>query len=232
MKNKTERYIDKYMKEEYDRLDSENKFVGNFILKNTRGRVLDFGCGPNLLFWSIFMNKAMKIDAFDILPENIAYVKRVLNDKRKAPIYYKVLRYVQNISNNSGSYRLDDIIAKIQNLKIANMLDPLPFHHNFYDTVTEIGCIGCVSTYDELLAAVKTMYRHLRKGGRAIIVNWKDKQICKKREPVYFDGTVEISKEIFEGVFSQAGFRKVSIKYKRNGPALEYGTIIYGTAIK
>ena len=72
MTNAKEKYIENYMSEEYSSLDTENIFVGKLLFHNTKGKVLDFGCGPSLPYWAMFMQNASSIDGFDVLPENIA----------------------------------------------------------------------------------------------------------------------------------------------------------------
>jgi SAM-dependent methyltransferase len=162
--SKTKRYVINYMKEEYGDLNAENKFVGKHLFQNARGSTLDFGCGPNLLYWSIFMQNSSRIDGFDILPENIRYVKSTLALRGKRLGFDSVLEYVRKLPNSKRDAVLKDSIGKIKRLKTANMLKRLPFPRDFYDTVTEIGSIGCVDTEAELLAAAENMHRCLKGG--------------------------------------------------------------------
>lgn len=233
MKTKVERYITRYLMEEYGKLNAENVFVGKFLFKHVNGKTLDFGCGPSLLYWTLFMKKATLIDAFDIVPENILHIRKSLAMKRKSAVYYDVGNYIETkmLGNKTPKF-VTAGFAKINKLEVADMLKPLPFQKSFYDCVTEIGCIGCVSTHEELVTAVKNIYACLKVGGKVVIINWTGKRNKNKEEVSYFDGTVKISKSILEKVFFDVGFKKVDIHYKNNEKGLEYSNIIYGIAIK
>jgi len=232
-KTKVEQYIERYMKDEYGSPNHENIFVGNFLFHHTYGKVLDFGCGPSMLFWAMFMQKVSYIDGFDILPENIAYLKEILAGNRKATAYNQIANYIQaHLLKQKATGLIEQCIGKIGRLEVADMLKPLHFPKNSYDCVTEIGCIGCVNTNDELIVAVKNMYACLKIGGRAIFINWIDRKNTKKEEVSCFDGTVDISKEIFKKIFEQACFKKTKLFCKKTDASSEYKAIIYGTAIK
>ncbi len=229
----TKSYIQRYMREEYSSIDSEIRLIGKLLFENARGRVLDFGCGPSLLFWSMFMQKATRIDGFDIVPENIGYLNGLLSLKRKPLIYAKLASNVKNRllkKKDVGSFQ--EGFKKIGRLKVGNILKPAPFGKDRYDTVTEIGCIGCVHTNAQLLKAVRNMHASLKDGGTAVFVNWTDKRAPLREEVPQFDGTVRISRRLFEQKFREAGFHDISLSVKRNLSSFEFGTIIYGTARK
>src|SRR3989344_7026043 len=57
--SRVKKYIKNYMQEEYGSIGSENIFVGKFLSRNVQGKVLDFGCGPTLLYWTMFMQNLL-----------------------------------------------------------------------------------------------------------------------------------------------------------------------------
>jgi SAM-dependent methyltransferase len=226
----TKSYIKRYMREEYSSIDSEIRLVGRLLFDNAKGKVLDFGCGPSLLYWAMFMQKATSIDGFDIVPENIGYLKALISRKRKPQIYGRLASYVQTeLLRGKEEGLVEECFAKVKGLKVGNILRPAPFEGR-YDTVTEIGCIGCVDTEAELLRAAGNMHTCLRKGGTAVFVNWSERRTARPEEVPQFDGPIPITKALFGRTFAKAGFHDVKLAYKRNGPAYEFGTIIYGTA--
>ncbi len=224
-------YIKRYVREEYGSITPETTFVGKLLFNNVKGKVLDCGSGPSLLYWAMFMQKATSIDGFDILPENIEYLKNLLLKSKKPEIYFKLANYLlTRILKEKDKSLVNECFKKIGELKVANILKPLPFEENLYDCVTEIGCIGCVNTESELLIAVKNMYACLKKDGTAVFINWLDRRTNIAEEVPQFDGTVPISITIFKNIFKKAGFRDIKLAYKKNEANTEFATIIYGTA--
>ncbi len=227
--------IDRYIKEEYGSITPETAFVGKLLFNNVKGKVLDFGCGPSLLYWAMFMQNATSIDAFDILSENIEYLKNLLVKSKKPEIYYKLADWLltHGLAANPYSKKdkslVMDAFKKIGKLKVANILKSLPFKKK-YDYVTEIGCIGCVNSESELLIAVKNMYARLKKDGSALFVNWLARRTDIAEEVPQFDGMAPISIAIFKKVFKKAGFRNIKLAYKKNKADTGFATIIYGTA--
>jgi SAM-dependent methyltransferase len=226
-------YIERYMREEYSTITSETEFVGKLLFDNVRGRVLDFGCGPSLLYWAMFMHSAESIDGFDILPENIEYLKRILSQPEKPAIYKKLADRLQNtLLKQNRKDLIKDCFAKINKLRSGDILKRIPFKKGYYDTVTEVGCIGCVNTEAELTKAVSNMRSHLKTGGTAVFVNWTDRKTPIAEEVPQFDGAVPVTKTLFAEAFAKAGFRDIKLAYKKNIPSSEFATILYGTAKK
>ena len=224
-------YIKRYVQEEYGSITPETTFVGKLLFGTVKGKVLDCGSGPALLYWAMFMQKATSIDGFDILPENIKYLKNLLAKSKKPGIYYKLANYLlAHVLKEKDKSLVNGCFQKIGKLKVANILKPLPFDKNLYDCVTEIGCIGCVNTESQLLIAVKNMYARLKKDGTAVFVNWLDRRTDITEEVPQFDGTVPISIPIFKKIFTKVGFRDIRLAYKKNEADTEFSTIIYGTA--
>jgi hypothetical protein len=63
-------------------------------------------------------------------------------------------------------------------------------------------------------------------------VNWFNKRVNILEEVLQFSGTIPISKEVFRKIFARAGFKVITLAYKKNVPNSEFATIIYGTAMK
>lgn len=179
------------------------------------------------------MQMASSIDGFDILPENIEYLKRILSQPEKPAIYKKLAdRLLNTLLKQNRKDLLKDCIEKINELEVGDILKSVPFKKDYYYTVTEIGCIGCVNTETELLKAVSDMRSHFKVGGTAVFVNWTDRKTPIVEEVPQFDGTVPVTKTLFAEIFAKAGFRDIKLVYKKNMASSEFATIIYGTAIK
>ena len=80
MKKSRLNFVKDYYERDYGdgKVTSEIVDVGNFLAKNTSGKVLDCGCGPVPQIWVICMPKAEEIYAIDLPKESIAFVNKEL----------------------------------------------------------------------------------------------------------------------------------------------------------
>src|SRR5215475_4809904 len=78
-----------YWREYYTSLGHENREVGEFLAELTRAfspggglKILDAGCGPTVLYWSVFVAGRNTLHGFDLNASNVAQNNRAIEAAR------------------------------------------------------------------------------------------------------------------------------------------------------
>jgi len=219
MSKTPKQYIEEYY-EDYasGAIDQELETVSNFLIENTKGKVLDCGCGPVPQFWSVFMPKVEELYAIDLPQESIDFVKDKIKNVSK---WCKSFTGCQKIVEEKiGKLPDDYIIRQVSKIKLvqqADMTKGLPFPNNYFDTVISLYSLGCLKDEKGLEEAIKNIKKALKLGGTLLHINTNGKN-RNESLPSYTWNGLSQSSDLIKKYLAKNGFTDISVKRAELSP--------------
>ncbi|MCL5429990.1 MAG: class I SAM-dependent methyltransferase [Candidatus Marsarchaeota archaeon] len=206
--------------------NAEDEFVGKLIFKYVKGkRVLDLGCGPTEPILSVFYPEAEEVVAVDSLKANIDFGKK--NSPQMKKIIGRALAYknheLSNINKNPKiKYMIGDVT---KNLRVGK-----------FDSAMQIGCFGCLGTAKRFQKAVENAYKHLKKDGTLLMMNWEERVPGESpNEPYYTSAPIDCA-PLYVPALRNAGFHMTHVhsfrKLKKDSKDVGFTRIIWAVAKK
>jgi SAM-dependent methyltransferase len=172
-----------YWREYYTSLGHENREVGEFLAELTRElspggglRIIDAGCGPTVLYWSVFAPGRNSLDGFDLNASNIAHNHRCI-EAACAGIMDAGL--IEAARHAIGLFALtqspEELVAEkarqVVGLKVANLAKAWPYADGKFDLVQSCFALEQLPDWASFHAALLEARRVLQPGGCLAIVN-------------------------------------------------------------
>jgi len=172
-----------YWREYYAELGHENAAAGEFLreiaeplAKGRRLKVLDAGCGPTALYWTLFVPGDNQVAGFDLIPANIAsarqQIERARNGDTDAPLRLAAQHAIRIFQIKEPV--VDHIRKKaeqIEALTVADLSEPWPYGDNQFDFVQSCFALECLPSWEAFDFALGQACRVLSPGGRMALVN-------------------------------------------------------------
>jgi SAM-dependent methyltransferase len=172
-----------YWREYYAEPGHENAAAGEFLceiaasLARVRSlRVLDAGCGPTALYWSLFVPGDNQVEGFDLHPANIAsalqqleQAKRGETDSALRLAAQHALRLLRQSEPPADHIRKK--AGQIRSLTVGDLTKPWPCGSDQYDFVQSCFAFECLPSWEGFEFALGEACRVLRPGGRLALVN-------------------------------------------------------------
>jgi len=161
--------IEKYIEQEWnfaEGMNADTLAIARAIYTHTvGGRWLDIGCGPMLSIWPLFSKRPTEIIGLDRNREIRRYHKRLLNFTfEKLPLNIRDAYIAsKNFRLSRGLEVIDDSRPLIREIKIQDLMIPISEWLDFFDTVIQIGCFGCLNSVEDLVHAIALSYSYLKK---------------------------------------------------------------------
>lgn len=172
-----------YWREYYTSLGHENREVGEFLADVTRElspggglQILDAGCGPTVLYWSVFASGRNLLYGFDLNASNIAYNHRCIEAAQARIVDAGV---VEAARHAIGLFALtqspEELVAEkarqVIGLKVADLAKTWPYADEKFDLVQSCFALEQLPDWAMFHAALLEARRVLRPGGCLAIVN-------------------------------------------------------------
>ena len=172
-----------YWREYYSSLGHENREVGEFLADLTRElspvgglQILDAGCGPTVLYWSVFAPGHNSLYGFDLNASNIAQNHRCIEAARAGIVDAGLIEAARHALGlfaltQSPEELLAEKARDVAGLKVANLAVTWPYADRKFDLVQSCFALEQLPNWGSFLAALLEARRVLRPGGRLAIVN-------------------------------------------------------------
>lgn len=172
-----------YLREYYTSLGHENREVGEFLAELTRGvsphgglRILDAGCGPTVLYWSVFASGRNALYGFDLMASNIAQNHRCIEAARAGIVDAGLMEAARHAIDLFGlTQSPDELVAEkardVVGLKVANLATSWPYADGKFDLVQSCFALEQLPDWASFRAALLEARRVLRPDGHLAIVN-------------------------------------------------------------
>ncbi len=206
-----------YWREYYAELGHENAAAGEFLheiagplARTRRLRVLDAGCGPTALYWTLFVPGDNEVEGFDLNPANIAAARLQLENAKRGDTDAALALAAEHAV---GLLRLEDNAAghirrkakQIKSLAVGDLTQPWPAADDRFDFVQSVFALECLPRWEEFELALGEACRVLKPGGRLALVN------VSRTDEWHCDGrgfpTLNLTCERMEGCIAKAGLR-------------------------
>jgi ubiquinone/menaquinone biosynthesis C-methylase UbiE len=201
-------YLTSYLDEYYGSFSEENRTIGNYILSETLpgATILDVGCGPSFIYWSMFHPSAKKIIGLDIKEDSVFFVKQELDKIKRHEIstrYLPIFKYVAGLDLNF-----------FDNLEIvrSNLSERWPIQDNSIDLVTSVFGMDCLSSMKEFEFALSEAKRVLVTNGKLILITLANTPTWKCGG-VSID-CLQLNENILRSIFTQHDFLATILKVK------------------
>jgi ubiquinone/menaquinone biosynthesis C-methylase UbiE len=171
-----------YWREYYASLGHENREVGEFLLEAARSlstaglKILDAGCGPTILYWTVFVPGDNEVHGFDINPSNIESNRRRTDEVRRgvfdAGLIEAARHAVRAMSATTTPERhLADKAQQVAGLSMADLSQPWPYESEHFDLVQSCFALEALPNWTSFDAALGEARRVLRSGGCLAVAN-------------------------------------------------------------
>jgi len=205
-----------YWREYYTSLGHENREVGEFLAELTRDlsaggglRILDAGCGPTVLYWSVFAPGRNSLYGFDLNASNIAHNHRCIEAARAGVVDAGLVEAARHaIGRFALTQSPEELVAEkardVIGLKVANLAKPWPYADGKFDLVQSCFALEQLPDWASFQAALLEARRVLRLDGRLAIVNtaYGKGWLCDGQ---HFD-TLYVTAEQLRSTLADAGF--------------------------
>ena len=135
-----------YWREYYASLGHENREVGEFLLEaawslSTAGlKILDAGCGPTILYWTVFVPGDNEVHGFDINPSNIKSNRRRIDEVRRGVFDAGLIEAARHAvramsANTTPEDHLTDKARQVATLSVADLSRRWPYQSEQFDLV-------------------------------------------------------------------------------------------------
>jgi SAM-dependent methyltransferase len=205
-----------YWREYYTSLGHENREVGGFLAELTRElspggglRILDAGCGPTVLYWTLFAPGRNLLYGFDLNASNIAQNHRCIEGARAGIVDAGL---VEAARHAIGAFALtqspEELIAEkardVVGLKVANLAATWPYADGKFDLVQSCFALEQLSDWGTFHAALLEARRVLQPGGHLALVNtaYGEEWLCDGQ---LFE-TLYVTAEQLRWTIADAGF--------------------------
>lgn len=206
-----------YWREYYADLGHENAAAGEFLheiagplARRRRLRVLDAGCGPTALYWTLFVPGDNEVEGFDLNPANIAAARRQLESAKRGETDAALTVAAEHAV---GLLRLEETAAghirrkaqQIKSLAVGDLTKPWPAADERFDFVQSVFALECLPRWEQFEFSLGEVCRVLKPGGRLALVN------VSRTDEWHCDGrgfpTLNLTVERIEAGIAKAGLR-------------------------
>src|SRR5262245_18669651 len=233
-----------YWREYYTSLGHENREVGEFLAELARAlspggglKILDAGCGPTTLYWSVFAPGRNGLYGFDLNASNIAYNHRCIEAARAGIVDAGLIEAARHaIGLFALTQSPEELIAEkarqVVGLKVANLTKAWPYADGKFDLVQSCFALEQLPDWESFHAALLEARRVLRPGGSLAIVNtaYGKGWLCDGQ---HFE-TLYVTDEELRRMVADAGFALESLReVVSNDPAWRdqgYGRVLLAHA--
>ncbi|HEY1382019.1 MAG TPA: methyltransferase domain-containing protein [Dongiaceae bacterium] len=205
-----------YWREYYTSLGHENREVGGFLAELTRElspggglRILDAGCGPTVLYWSVFASGRNALYGFDLNASNIAHNHRCIEAARAGIIDAGLMEAARHASGLFGLTQSPEelVLEKARDvvgLKVANLAKPWPYADGKFGLVQCCFALEQLPDWGSFHAALLEARRVLQPDGRLAMVNtaYGKSWLCNRQ---HFE-TLYVTAEQLRWTIADAGF--------------------------
>lgn len=172
-----------YWREYYTSLGHENREVGEFLAQLTRElspagglRILDAGCGPTVLYWSVFAHGCNSLYGFDLNAANIADNHRRIEAARAGSVDSGLIEAAQHAIGLFGlAQSPQEVVAEkahqVVDLKVADLARTWPYADGKFELVQSCFALEQLSDWASFHAALLEARRVLQPSGRLAIVS-------------------------------------------------------------
>ena len=172
-----------YWREYYTSLGHENREAGEFLLEvaaslspNGGLRIIDAGCGPTLLYWSVFMPGENEIHGFDISPTNVENSGKHIDAAKRGVFDSGLLeaaRHTAGLMADSASPEcyLAGKARQVASLKVGDLSKRWSYESGRFDLVQSCFALENLPDWPSFDAALAEASRVLRPGGCLALVN-------------------------------------------------------------
>jgi ubiquinone/menaquinone biosynthesis C-methylase UbiE len=213
MKKTATQYVEEYYQNYANgEVDLEIEAVATFLIKNTKSKVLDCGCGPVPQLWSICMPEMKELHAIDLPKESIDFAKDKIEHVSEWCENFD--GYKKIVEKNKEVIPQDYIrrqVSKIKSVQQADMTHKLPFPKNYFDTVISLYSLGCLKNEEELKKAISNIKEVLKSGGVFLHINTNG-QNKNNILPAYTWNGLDQSSKLIEEYLQKEGFVNISIE--------------------
>jgi SAM-dependent methyltransferase len=174
-----------YWQEYYSCLGQENAVVGAFLSETTRTlarptglRILDAGCGPTALYWTLFVPGDNEVHGFDGHEANLRTAWRQIHGVQ-ADEYSADAGLIEAATSALARLDLDltpmeHIETKawqVRTLQCADLTDLWPYEDDSFDLVQSCFALECLADAEAMQAALRQAHRVLRWDGTLVLAN-------------------------------------------------------------
>jgi hypothetical protein len=161
----------------FDDGDCDGALIARVLSGLARGGAwLDLGCGPTLSIWAAFNPKATRIVGADVLPENLAFLKRQIADGEVGEAHERALTHAAWVLGEAAGMDVDAVkhllFGRIHGITLHDVRHENPEWQGSFALVTQIGCFGCLDNLDEVEQAARHVRSYLQARGRFMSVTW------------------------------------------------------------
>ena len=172
-----------YWREYYTSLGHENREVGEFLAEVTREisaggglKILDAGCGPTLLYWSVFAAGRNELYGFDLSHANIADTHRRIAAARDGIVDAGLLEAARHAlslfgGSETAEERVADKARQVVGIKVADLSKPWPYAAEKFDLVQSIFAMEALDDWEAFHRALAEARLVLRPGGALVMAN-------------------------------------------------------------
>ena len=172
-----------YWREYYAELGHENAAAGEFLREVAEPLMpiggldlLDAGCGPTVLYWTLFVPGQNRIEGFDLNPANIAHAQRQIEQAKLGtidPALEIAARHAVDLFGLkiSPAEHIRQKAQQIRKLAIGDLAKPWPCDKGRYDFVQSVFALECLPSWEKFDFALKQAAQALMPGGRLALVN-------------------------------------------------------------
>ena len=172
-----------YWREYYTSLGHENREVGEFLADVTRAlspggglRILDAGCGPTVLYWSVFAAGRNALCGFDLNASNIAHNHRCIEAARAGIVDAGLIEAARHAIDLFGlAHSPEELVAEkareVFGLKVADLARTWPYADGTFDLVQSCFALEQLPDWASFQSALLEARRVLKPAGRLAMVN-------------------------------------------------------------
>jgi SAM-dependent methyltransferase len=172
-----------YWREYYAELGHENAAAGEFLYEVSAPlaraghlRVLDAGCGPTALYWTLFVPGDNEVEGFDLNPANIASALRQIEQARQGEADAALCLAAEHAHRlfspeESAVTHIRKKAAQIRSLTVGDLTRSWPAGDGQFDFVQSCFALECLPRWEDFEFALTEACRVLKPGGQLALVN-------------------------------------------------------------
>jgi SAM-dependent methyltransferase len=172
-----------YWREYYAELGHENAAAGEFLhevseplARAGRLRILDAGCGPTALYWTLFVPGSNQVEGFDLNPANIdsalQQIERAKRGQADDALCLAAEHALRLLAiGESTAIHIRKKAAQIRSLTVGDLTRPWPVADSQFDFVQSCFAFECLPRWEDFEFALAEVGRVLKPGGQLALVN-------------------------------------------------------------
>lgn len=188
--------------------DTDARALAEVIASWSRaGNWLDLGCGPMLPVWPMFSPHTVRVNGIDRNPELSGFYAGATACTDVCETHFGAARrFADSFREQHAMAALTGSpMEAVASFRILSVLEPVTNWASSMQTVLQIGCFGCLDSFDQLAEALRCVVSYLDDDGVFISATWVPRAEYHESHTWGGDQLRHLTRSDFESCLQDAG---------------------------